>query len=336
MAGTLLIDSIVRQTTVLIATLATAAGSRPSLAHVANQVLLNLADELKARGIGNKVIADMFGMALRTYHDRVARLAESKSESGRSLWDAVLTYLEQNGTRLRAEVLQRFSRDDQAIVRGVLRDLVSSGLVFRSGQHDATSYRAATAEERGRFSHEHPGASASLILVAVHQHGPIGRDAIQRLVPLADDALDAALAQLLADGTLRADSSCADALYRAERVFISYGDPAGWEAAVLDHYQALVTAICAKLRAGRTSAETSEAIGGSTYHLDVWDGHPLQREALGFLANVRRQAVALRSAIEQHDAAHPRPADAREQRVLAYVGQTVTLSDEEEEEEEDA
>lgn len=62
MAGTLLIDSIVRQTTVLIATLATATGNRPSLAHVANQVLLNLADELKARGIGNKVVADMFGM----------------------------------------------------------------------------------------------------------------------------------------------------------------------------------------------------------------------------------------------------------------------------------
>ncbi|HMI94111.1 MAG TPA: hypothetical protein VK509_22210 [Polyangiales bacterium] len=157
MPGTLLIDSIVRQTTVLIATLATAAGSRPSLAHVANQVLLNLADELKARGIGNKVVADMFGMALRTYHDRVARLAESKSESGRSLWDAVLAYLEQNGT---------------------------------------------------------------------HQHGPIARDAIRRLVPLADDALDAALAQLLADGRLRADTSGAETQYRAERVFISYGDPA--------------------------------------------------------------------------------------------------------------
>src|SRR5688572_28004473 len=90
MSRTLLIDSIVRQTTVLIASLATTAGHRSSLAHVANQVLGNLDLELKAQGLGNKVIADMFGMALRTYHDRVARLAESQSEVGRSLWDAVL------------------------------------------------------------------------------------------------------------------------------------------------------------------------------------------------------------------------------------------------------
>ena len=148
---------------------------------------------------------------------------------------------------------------------------------------------------------------------------------------MADDALDAALAQLVADGRLACETQAGEAVYRAERVFISYGDPAGWEAAVFDHYQALVTAICAKVRAGRSSAETGEAIGGSTYHLDVWDGHPLQREALGFLANMRRQAVALRSAIEQHNAAHPRPSGAREQRVLAYVGQTVSAEEEEDE-----
>lgn len=55
---------------------------------------------------------------------------------------------------------------------------------------------------------------------------------------------------------------------------------------------------------------------------------------MGFLANVRRQAVALRKAIEQHNADHPRPPDARDKRVLVYVGQTVTM--EEEEHEDDA
>ncbi len=115
MSRTLLIDSIVRQTTVLIASLATAAGHRPSLAHVANQVLANLVTELKSQGLGNKVIADMFGMALRTYHDRVARLAESQSEVGRSLWDAVLSYVENHDVVLRADVLRRFNRDGDAM-----------------------------------------------------------------------------------------------------------------------------------------------------------------------------------------------------------------------------
>src|SRR6185503_10511024 len=104
---------------------------------------------------------------------------------------------------------------------------------------------------------------------------------------------------------------------------IPYGDPAGWEAAVLDHYQAVVTAICAKLASGLTRASADDTIGGSTFHLDIWSGHPLEREALGLLASFRRQAVALREAIERHNASHVRPADAAEERVVTYVGQSL-------------
>lgn len=85
----LLIDAIVRETTILIAQLATAAGTRATLAHTANQVFTDLVNELKEQGLGNKVIADMFGLGLRTYHKKVARLAESSTERGRSLWEAL-------------------------------------------------------------------------------------------------------------------------------------------------------------------------------------------------------------------------------------------------------
>lgn len=325
MSRTLLIDSIVRQTTVLIASLATAAGHRPSLAHLANQVLGNLVGELKAQGLGNKVIADMFGMALRTYHDRVARLSESQSESGRSLWDAVLAHIQERGPILRADVLRRFNRDGEAMVRGVLRDLVSTGLVFRTGQGDHTAFRASTPEEQGLSTSASDEVSANLILVAVHRHGPCTQAEVQQLVPMSESALEERLARLVADGRLAREGE----RYRTERIFIPYGAPEGWEAGVLDHYQAMITAICAKLRQGRTHAEQGEAIGGSTYHLDIWEGHPLEREAVGFLANVRRQAVALRTAIEQHNAAHPRPKDAAEMRVISYVGQAVLNEGEE-------
>jgi len=329
MSRTLLIDSIVRQTTVLIASLATAAGHRPSLAHLANQVLGNLVGELKAQGLGNKVIADMFGMALRTYHDRVARLAESQSESGRSLWDAVLGHIQERGTILRADVLRRFNRDGEAMVRGVLRDLVSTGLVFRSGQGDHTAYRAATPEEQGLSSSASEEASANMILVAIHRHGPCTATEAQKLVPIAENALEAMLARLVADGRLASEAAANGVRYRSERIFIPYGAPEGWEAGVLDHYQAVITAVCAKLQQGRTHAERDEGTGGSTYHLDVWDGHPLEREAVGFLANMRRQAVALRSAIETHNASHARPEGALEKRVISYVGQAVLTEGEE-------
>jgi len=324
MGSSVLIDSVVRQTTVLIASLATASGHRASLARVANEVLGSLVTELRAQGLGNKVIADMFGMALRTYYDRVARLGESQSESGRSLWDAVLGHVQERGPVLRSQVLSRFGRDDEVMVKGVLRDLVRSSLLSESGQGDGTVYRAATAEEQGvARAGDADSALANMVLVAVHRLGPCEREAIQKLVPTADAVLDALLDRLVDEKRLRRDVDGERVRYRHDRIFIPYGDPAGWEAAVFDHYQAVVTAICAKLASGLTRASADDTTGGSTFHLDVWSGHPFEREALGLLASFRRQAVALREAIERHNAGHVRPADAVEKRIVSYVGQTV-------------
>ena len=88
----LLVHGIVQQTTVLIAQVATAGGIRAPLARVANQVFLDLTGELTAQGLGKHVIADMFGMALRTYHRKVRAVSESQTERGRSVWEAVLEH----------------------------------------------------------------------------------------------------------------------------------------------------------------------------------------------------------------------------------------------------
>ncbi|MDH5674692.1 MAG: hypothetical protein OEZ06_21370 [Myxococcales bacterium] len=61
----LLIDSIVRQTMVLIAQLSTVQGARSPLSHVADQVFLELTRKLESQGVRRQVVADMFGMALR-------------------------------------------------------------------------------------------------------------------------------------------------------------------------------------------------------------------------------------------------------------------------------
>src|SRR5882672_2207142 len=140
MNPTLLIHAIVRQTMVLIAVLATAAGRRTPLANIADQVFATLVKELGEQGVGSKVIADMLGMALRTYHRRAARMSESDTEKGRSLWEAVLTHLRKGDSVLRAEVLLRFPHDNEAVVRSVLRDLVDSGLVYQTGRGDSTAY----------------------------------------------------------------------------------------------------------------------------------------------------------------------------------------------------
>jgi hypothetical protein len=73
-----LVDDIVRQTTVLIAQLATAAGLRAPLARVADQVFVDLANELESQGVRRKVAADMFGLALRSYQTKLRRIADSQ------------------------------------------------------------------------------------------------------------------------------------------------------------------------------------------------------------------------------------------------------------------
>lgn len=318
----LLIDALVRQTTVLVAQLATAAGARAQLAHTANQVFLDLVAELKDQGIGNKVIADMFGLTLRTYHNKISRLAESGTDRGRSLWEALLGYVQERGTVTRADVLHRFRGDDEATVRGVLKDLVDSGMLFRAGRGDFTSYRAATPEEATTAAGGADERTASFAWVGIHRYGPLTRAELAAHVPAGDDALDAALARLLRDQRVTSEEQGGKLFYASRECVIPIGDTAGWEAAVFDHFQAMVTAITTKLRLGKTHAVRGEWIGGSTYGFDVWEGHPHHAEVVGFLQATRERAVDLRKRVEAHNVSHSAPESAL-RHVIAYVGQTV-------------
>jgi len=322
---TLLIDAIVRQTTILIAELATASGTRAPLAHTANQVFLDLVHELKEQGLGNKVIADMFGMALRTYHHKVQRLSESGTFRGKSLWAAVLAFVEERRTTSRADVLRRFVGDDAATVRSVLADLVDSGLVYKSGQGDATQYRARELEELSAPD-ESLERTANLVWVAVNRYGPATASELRDVLLLDDAKLRVVLDKLVEAGRVArepGEPGASEASYSCDSCLLGLGNSFGWEAAVFDHYQAMVTAICCKLRTGSTEAGSRDLIGGSTYSYDVWDGHPHEREVAEFLGETRRRAVALREKVEAFNRGRERPDDARGLKFISYVGQTV-------------
>ena len=315
MNASLLIHAIVRQTTVLIATLATSSGQRAQLAAVANAVWADLVRELREQGLGNKVIADMFGMALRTYHRKVARMSGSRTLQGRSLWEAVLGHIQQYGPLSRAEVLQRFVRDDTATLHSVIADLVSSGLVESQGDSDSEQLSAAKVEEKDGST-----SIDSLVLVTLHRHGPLDAAGVAAQVPAPPDMLDAALRRLVAE---RLIAQVGDT-YSCENCVIPFGEAVGWEAAVLDHYQALVAAIVTKLRSGNRRSDLSDSIGGSTFVFEVWQGHPMEAEILGYLRSMRERGVALRRELEEHPIGAEPPAGARLRRVTAYVGQSVT------------
>lgn len=327
-----LIDQIVRQTTVLIAQLATTGGVRAPLAHVANQVFLDLARELEAQGVSRKVGADMFGMALRAYLRKIQRLNESTTDRGRSLWQAVLDHLGQHPVVTRAEVLRRFSRDEPAVVRGVLHDLTESGLVFCSGSGPGAVYRIATADEIDRMrGRDDDDASDTFVWALVYRLGPLSQRALCELAFPDAARLDASLRRLVNAGRVWCETRGTGEVYGAREFYVPFSAEAGWEAAVFDHFQALVQTICTRLRAG-DAAEASSSVGGSTYTLDVWPGHPLRDEALGVLPRVRADVGKLRERIEAHNREHGMPAEY--ERVIVYGGQCVigrepSLEDEE-------
>lgn len=319
----LLIDAIVRQTTVLIATLATTSGQRAQLAHVANSVFADLVFELRAQGVGNKVIADMFGMALRTYHRRVARMSASRTEQGRSLWEAVLRHIQERRSLPKSALFEHFYLDDEAVLRSVVNDLVDAGLVQRTGRDGATTFEAAEVTREAEDGIAPRRRLAAMALVALHRGGPLDLGGLAEVVPADASELRAAVEQLAQDGSITVRKRGGRTLYGCDRCVIPFGDGAGWEAAVLDHYRAMVSALVAKLRDGRHQAALADQTGGSTFVFDLHRGHPLEQEVLGYLQRMREEGLRLRSALDRHAAENAAPAGVSPLRVIAYVGQGV-------------
>jgi len=317
-----LIHAIVRQTTVLIAQIATAGGIRAPLAQVANQVFLDLVAELDAQGISRKVSADMFGMGLRSYLRRIQRLRESSTESGRSLWDAVLTYLRAGDLVTKGQVLAHFHRDDEMQVRGVLHDLTESGLAFCSGTGDNAVYRATNEAELGRL--RKLGATEGideLLWVVIYREGPLTRSELAARGLNNEAELAAALTRLVDSARVSREASSRGELYRAESFYVPLNASAGWEAAVLDHFQAAVKTISCRLRGEPAHAVARGSVGGSTYTLDVCHGHPLYDEVASTLSRLRESVGELRQRVEAHNAEHSLPPDYEQ--VVVYLGQCI-------------
>ncbi len=314
-----LIDGLVRQTTVLIAHVATSAGLRAPLAHVANQVFTDLTGQLEQQGLGQKVIADMFGMALRSYQQKLQRLSESATDQGQTLWTAIYEYLSDKKAVRRAEVLQRFCRDDESSVKAILRDLRDSGLVYSTGRGDATVYRITPAEDFAPTEDSDLSSLAAMAWVLVHHEGPLTFEQLGQKLPLPDGLLTQAVEQLRREGRVAPVDDDPAKLQSGECV-IGLGARAGWEAALLDHFQAMVRSMCIKLQNGETRALPDDEVGGSTFTFDIWPGHPEEREVRALLRETRARLTALWDRTIQHNQKHATPETF--QRVTFYCGQS--------------
>jgi DNA-binding transcriptional ArsR family regulator len=330
MNSRILIDAVVRQTMVLIAQLSTADGERSPLSHVADEVFMGLVRELESQGVGKKVIADMFGLALRSYQQKVQRLGESATRRGVTLWSAVHSFLGEQPSATRAEVLQHFRHDEELKVRSILSDLVESGLVCRSGRGQETRYRLATEDEleqlgTGTGSRDADAAHAALVWLHVYRAGPLSLGRLAELLPLPQAALEAAVARLAREERVRLEQRPDGQYCTTDQCLIPVGEAAGWEAAVIDHHRAVLNALAAKLVSGKHVSAAADEVGGTTWSFDLWPGHPKEREVRALLRSLRQQVVPLWNEVAEYNREH-RPA--RTYEVTLYCGQYLVAEDE--------
>jgi hypothetical protein len=319
----LLIDAIVRQTTVLLAQLSTAAGIRAPLAHVADEIFVSLAREIEAQGVGRKVAADMFGLALRTYQKKIQRLTESATEHETTLWEAVLDHVVKAGSESRRDLLEAFAGDGEREVIGVLTDLVGGGLLHASGRGANAVYGVtSSAERRALLEASDAESLVAFVWAAIRAAPGTTVGAVAEALRVDESLVRDAARRLVADGRAQLDGDGDDATLRAEPLVIAIGSELGWEVAVLDHFRAVANAISAKIRNGQTRSLPDDIVGGTTLSFKLPSGHPLRDRVLGLLSRTRRDAIALWQEVETHNVAQG-AADDEGERAWFYVGQFV-------------
>src|ERR1041385_3454271 len=150
--------------------------------------------------------------------------------------------------------------------------------------------------------------------------GPLSAGDLAALGRFERSEIDQSLERLAVSGLLEREDGPSEPTFRARHFFVPVGAATGWEAAVFDHFHAVVRTICAKLRQTTESSPTDET-GGSTYSFEIWKDHPMADEVLGTLRRFREVQSALRERVREYNSSHSKPGERLG--VVVYAGQTV-------------
>jgi hypothetical protein len=293
-------------------------------------VFLELSREIERQGVGRKIAADMFGLALRSYQKRVQRLSESASVRDRTLWEAVYDLVCDEERVSRERIEKRFAKDSADHVAAVLNDLVSSGLVYAAGRGRSAIYRVVTDHDREAAADDGGEGLASLVWMMVYRRRARSLQELRASLNVDEGALRSAVDQLVADNRLTRGAADGEPELHAATLMVPVGAERGWEAAVFDHFRAVAVAIGSKVTRGPRSA-ANDVVGGATLSFDVHPGHPCEAEVYGLLARMRADVNELWNRVVAFSDANPVPEDQRT-KVTFYFGQNVERLDQEQQE----
>ena len=303
--------ALIRDTTTLLAAVATRGGARMPLGPLADRLFHGLACELHAKQIRRRVAADMFGMVPRAYLRKVRRAEESVTDYGYSLWQAAYEYIASTQGVELAELTRRFHRDDEGVLRGVLSDLRESGLVEVSAQ-TPTRYVASSGRELGARLARGTGGSDELVWAVIYREGPLYRETLQQVVGLPDVELDAILLRLKEAGRTFERSKRDRVLLCSATTVPDLDAPEHWEALVFEHYHAVVRTLATSL-----ATPDAENTAAATFTFDLWPGHPMAGDVERLFQSMRAEAAELRGRLDAFNAKQP---PRGRERVMVYLG----------------
>ena len=117
---------------------------------------------------------------------------------------------------------------------------------------------------------------------------------------------------------------CTRESYSAERCLIPVGDAAGWEASVIDHHQAVLNALAAKIAGGTHKSSAADETGGATFNFELWPGHPHEAEVRALLSRQRADVAGLWDRVSGYNAQSKHGEHGRYS-VSFYLGQCLRL-----------
>jgi len=195
-----LIRLITRQAMKLVARLAIVHDRRSSLAKISDIAFLELNNELETLGLRKKVIADMFGLALRSYQQKVNRLHESTAWDMRSLWTSVYDYLSKAKKATRKDIFDRYNAADERVLSSILADLTASGFLTKTdvkttkGGND-TIYTV-TDDNMANKPTLNQACTLNLVWTYIYTYPRVSRQNIAERLGLDADAVQSVLEQL--------------------------------------------------------------------------------------------------------------------------------------------
>jgi hypothetical protein len=193
-------------------------------------------------------------------------------------------------------------------------------LIAASGTGANTSYQKAPEAEPGAMHQTRATEGLEeLLWVLVYREGPTTLSDLQQRTQIEAAELERLLARLVDAGRIECVERGDDHVYQTGSLVVPLGSPVGWEAAVFDHFKALVNTVSGRLRVDRSRPKLADRVGGSTYTLDVWPGHPFEGEVLDSLGAMRSRLGELRERVETFNKDKELPDN--HLRVVLYVGQ---------------